>query len=90
MGAVGSGFTGWIRENVDLRFCAVAAVVPGFMGMIRENVDLGFGVPVAARRWGGLTRSRSSTLRAAKPVCRSAVPRQIGGMISRFRPGAIR
>jgi alkylated DNA nucleotide flippase Atl1 len=36
-----------------------------------------------------LTRSRSSTLRAAKLVGRSAAPRQIGGVIARFAPGAI-
>jgi hypothetical protein len=53
------------------------------MGMIRENVDLGFGVAVAVRRSGTLTRWRSSTLCVAKLVCRSAVPRQIGGVISR-------
>ena len=35
---------GLIRENVDLGFCAGAAVGSGFMGMIRENVDLRFGV----------------------------------------------
>jgi hypothetical protein len=36
-----------------------------------------------------LTDSRNSTLRAAKLVCRSAAPRQIGGMISRFAGEAI-
>jgi hypothetical protein len=82
----GSGFMGMIRGNVDLGFCAVAAVRSGFMGMIRENVDLGFGVAVAVRRSGTLTRAPSATLRAAKLVCRSAAPKQIGDVISRFAP----
>jgi hypothetical protein len=89
-GAVGgSGFMGWIRENVELGFCAGGVGGSGFMGWIRGNVESGFCAGAAARWSGALTRSGNRALGAARMAGRRFARRRHGGMIARMVRGVM-